>query len=72
MSSSGENKPSAAEVIAAMQDQIEELTERIKNMKQLGSSSKHKPKRPDTYDGKTSVQSFLTAARVYYSSREEF
>ena len=71
MSSSGENKPSAAEVIATMQDQIEELTERIKNMKQLGSSSKHKPKRPDTYDGKTSVQSFLTAARVYLFQQRE-
>ena len=72
MSSSEENRPSAAEVIAAMQGQIVELTEQVKNMKQLGISSKHKPKRPDNYDGKTSVQSFLTAARVYYSSREEF
>ena len=60
-----ENRPSAAEVIAAVQGQIEELTGQVKNMKQPGTSSKHKPKRPDNYDGKTSVQSFLTAARVY-------
>ena len=65
MSSPEENRPSAAEVIAAMQGQIEELTGQVKNMRQPGISSKHKPKRPDNYDGKTSVQSFLTAASVY-------
>ena len=63
MSSFEKTNLTPANLDITLQEQDNELTKQIK--KQSSFSLKHKPKKPDNYNGKTFIQSFFTAGKVY-------